>query len=390
MLEAVLASRAYHCGAQFDPLGFPRSQLIVLVVAVSLQCFVGCADSRQSGACVSNNDCRPPESECRLGICRSPTSGRDAGTRIDGGLSITCASNGSCLLGQPCDSGVCCNEQCGQGCSSCNLVGSAGTCKPSLKGTACGAYACNGSSFTCPTQCAARADCAYAYTCCAPGTPSSETDCVSKGLTSKCFQLPSCASIQDNFNQAQLDNNKWASVSTADGGGAGVLSGNLRIDLGYGPQSIDAYTAVTLKQRVSIVGSSCQIEVVNASVFDTTNEFAVSGFILTDTETKGDFELRLLRNQAALSRETAEGRPDEAEVTGPSFPDAGRRFLRLSEDAGQVFFEYSSDGKAFITLTSIVPRLRPSDLDLSIAVYESAVGRDAGGAVLFDNFNVKQ
>ncbi len=377
------------------------SGMFALPMLVSL--FAGACQQVSTGRCVQTTDCAPTEA-CRLGECRpldvlSADSGKvpiDAGR--DGGIPLTCAAGGTCLLGEKCEKsgdcksqfcadGVCCNERCGTACASCNKIASVGTCKPKEKGAACGAYVCDGTSPLCPSTCATIEDCSYAYTCCQPGRSPEDTDCVARGLTSTCFQLPACSSIRDTFEQAQLDTSKWAETITVDGGQPLVSNGGLQFALNYPSSAVDAYTAIYLKKSVSLVGSSCQVDVSNTSVFEGSSAFAVAGLVVTTNS--GDLELRVIQDSKVAAHESPLGKEVPIVFSG-ELPKQGRRIMRLSEDAGVVHFEYSTDGQTFKTLDSRRTQMRTSDVLVQLSVYENVVNRDAGGVVTMDNFNAPQ
>jgi hypothetical protein len=368
-------------------------------------CATACQQA-SSNRCIQTTDCASTE-VCRLGECRPletslpdggkpSTDGGQNGTERDGGMLALCAATGACLLGEKCDkssdcksqfcaSGVCCNEQCSGTCAACNLAGSAGTCKPAVKGTQCGAYVCDGTSLSCPSTCAKAQDCSPAYTCCQPGRSTQETDCVARGLTSSCFQLPACTAFQDNFDAPQLDTLKWGKFASRDGGTVDTSDGGIRIVLGYDQNTMSPYTGVYLKKRVSLVGNSCQIDVLDTAALEGAPAFAAAGFVLSDFGT-GDLELRIDNEGRVAAKEALIGKEIPIVYSSP-LPAQSRRILRLSEDAGFVNFDYSTDGKSFTRIDSRRTQIRTSDLFLQLSVYESTVQRDAGAFVTMDNFN---
>ena len=118
------------------------------------------------------------------------TGGGGGASGLDAGVS--CTSSTQCASGLTCVDGVCCRTACSAACDSCNQAGNLGTCLPRPGGsvsTSCGGYACNGTSTSCPTACAADAGfstCATGYTCLPPSCSAcwtSFTDNFSTGLT---------------------------------------------------------------------------------------------------------------------------------------------------------------------------------------------------------------
>ncbi len=167
-----------------------------------------------------------------------------------------------------------------------------------------------------------------------------------------------------------------------------VEAGRLRVPLDVDPiRTMNAYLGVELKKRVSLVGNSCQIEVPDVSATAGANGFTLSGLVLIAHDNSGAFELRTLFDFKVAAAESVEGQMNPT-FESPPLPAAARRFLRISEDAGVVFFGYSGDGKNFTTLKALSPRLRPSDVRVNVSVYQSIPSHDAGTAVFFDNFNV--
>jgi hypothetical protein len=397
-------------------VAFRRVAGCILIVAGFLA-LNACPSASTLPECVGKADCTDGF-ECRLGQCRPVGSEHDAGAVVDAGRRDagtpdagtpdagtpdagpkTCAATGSCLLGQTCQtgadcksqfcaSGVCCNEQCGGGCAACNVAGSAGTCKPAKKGTACGAYLCDGTSSECPTSCQSPAQCSYAYTCCTAGDDAQASNCAQRGLLNSCFQLPTCRSFQDDFEKPMLDTSVWWHSRVSGVGFSSVENGRLRVPLDVEPERLmNGYVGIELKRRVSLVGNSCQIEVTDVSQINSFRGFTLSGLVLIAHDNSGAFGVRTLFDSKVSASEDVEGQPSANAETAP-LPAAARRFLRLSEDAGVVLFEYSPDGRNFTAFKALTPRLRPSDIRVNVSVFQSLPVRDSGIAAFFDNFNV--
>jgi hypothetical protein len=413
---------------------------IVLIVAV-----VACSGERSIRDCTRNSDCASGL-ECRLDSCRPPLapadggdngmtvdSGRpsvtdagsgddsgftgDAGLAVDSGLApdagiapdaggvadagvMSCAATGSCVFGQPCNSGadcksqfcasgVCCDGPCGGGCETCKSAGAVGSCRPLPKGTACGAYACTGTSPQCPTQCAKPSDCASTSTCCLSGNDATSVECNVQNLANTCIQLPLCNSVKDDFQGPTLAPTVWSLTSSNANGTAGIVNGQLAFAWAHPAGSKNAYTAAVLRKRISLVGNSCQVEISDTSALAGSPKIALVGLVLVSPAGEGSFNLRINRDRTVVAEERY---PPSAGLTNKyieSVPlDASaRKFLRMTEDAGTVFFDYSGNGRDFTRLAASKTPIRTSDLTLNLAVYEEEVVRDAGVSIRLDNFN---
>lgn len=88
-------------------------------------------------------------------------------------LGGECCDIAPCTSGSECGSGFCvegqcCETACNSPCATCKSPGALGQCRPRARGSAgasCGAYACNGTSVSCPTSCSGDIDCANGYFC---------------------------------------------------------------------------------------------------------------------------------------------------------------------------------------------------------------------------------
>ncbi len=115
--------------------------------------------------------------------------------RLGGLTGGACGTTGECIEpGHTCVDSVCCTSACTGGCEACSVAAGAvkdGTCVPVGKGTACGAYVCTGASGTCPTSCAADADCAPGKFCSAAGA------CVDQKLQgAACVPASDCRTLR--------------------------------------------------------------------------------------------------------------------------------------------------------------------------------------------------
>ncbi len=360
--------------------------------------------------CKENADCGAGF-ECRLGACRVPPlteadagSQKDAGqARLDGGLS--CATPGSCLLGETCSTnaecksqfcadGVCCNEQCGGGCGLCNAIGSAGTCKPREKATACGAYACTGTSTVCPSTCSNVDGCEYAYACCVPNNPA-YGDCAAQNLEGKCFKQPACSSLTETFAQGALDGGKWETFSN-DQTTITVIDQRLTFELNKSGSLQSGYSLAKLRPRCSLVGSSYSVEI--GSALGIRQEGNRYSSINVDVEPEngqlGGVYVSIVDSASVpelyLEGRIGSGNPDAGTtyLTGPVYSPAQHRFFRINEDAGVVSFGVSADGRQYSTIAQGAPAIRLSDVVTYVSVYRESQIRDAGTTIAFDNFNV--
>jgi hypothetical protein len=365
----------------------------------------GTTESQQP-VCYSQQDCIAGL-ECRLGRCSKPVEnvpGADAGAVPDAGQvpdagEATCAGTGSCLLGEKCtaardcksqfcNSGVCCNERCSGDCAACNLEGTVGTCKPKPKGTACGAYVCDGVRSVCPRQCSTASECGSAYTCCTAATNEGTSDCAGRGLVNTCFQLPSCSSIQEDFEQATIDSAKWHDYTAYVNYPSWLSAGKLHVGLGLRRFGANAYSGLSLKQRVSLVGSNCQVEMAEFSAINMNSSYALAGLVIKGADGVFNETLRILNGTRLEAGEVIKGQA-LTPTRSDSLVPAEMRFLRIAEDAGVVSFAYSANGNEFTEFHSLKSEQRLSDVTLELSVFEADVQRDAGGSVIFDNVNIR-
>jgi hypothetical protein len=367
-----------------------RSLAAALLVAfVGLTC--GKNDAQQP-VCYAQNDC-VVGLECRLGRCVKPLDQEpDAGPP-------SCAATGTCLLGEKCasgrecksqfcNSGVCCNEQCGGSCAACNLKGSVGTCKVLPKGTACGAYVCDGTSPQCDAKrCTSSDECSPAYTCCTAETSAESQDCIGRGLTNTCYQLPACSTLQDDFEQPPSAPARWDDFN----GSANPLGfrdgGTLHLALGIPKAGGAAFAGVAYRQRVSLEGSSCQVEMPDLSMVASNSSISLVGLALTSPDYKNSVALRVGSGERLVATEELDG--GVRYEYSPKLPLASMRFLRISADAGVISFAHSADGNNFVETYSSQAKFRLGDVRLSLTAYEAApLKPDSGGFVTFDNLNI--
>ncbi len=372
---------------------------------------------QQQPVCYAQNDC-VAGLECRLGRCSRPTnqvpdasetindagqkpdSGApsDAGQKPDAGLPA-CALTGTCLLGEKCssaadcksqfcNSGVCCNEQCGGDCAACNLTGSLGTCKTKPKGSTCGAYFCDGTNNSCSKRCSTADDCGAAYTCCTAATNEGSGDCVGRGLANTCFQLPACSSIRDDFEQTSIDPAKWYDYTAHLEHPSWIADGKLNVAIGLKRFENSTFSGLFLRQRMSLVGSSCQVEMADFSMMNNNSSFTLAGVISHGAGNTFDEVLRIFNGERLAAEEIIPGRPFSP-TNSPALMPPEMRFLRIAEDGGVVSFSHSSNGNDFTEFHSVKSAQRLSDLTLELSVYEADVKPDAGGSVVFDNLNIR-
>lgn len=149
-----------------------------------------CASATSPGQCagVSGTDA----DSCAGGTCAAGVCTKPAGAACSG--PSECGPN-------LCTGGVCCPTSCTEPCASC----ASGTCQPAAAGTApsaCGAYACNGTSTSCSTSCTANAGCTAGLECHVPSgtcraktgsTCSADGDCASGFCTDGVCCASACA-----------------------------------------------------------------------------------------------------------------------------------------------------------------------------------------------------
>ncbi len=366
--------------------------------------FVGCTTAEPT--CVRNSDCAAGL-ECRLGVCRtpapvSPDAGKSDGGEPDAGVS-SCEVPGKCVFGEPCrvsaeclsqycSNGVCCDEKCDSPCASCRQAGFVGRCKPKTQGTPCSTgYVCDGTQLTCPSTCSNVKDCATASTCCTVELNAKYNQCVDNGMLNKCIELPACTTVTDTFSGTALNQDQWITggKDAPDGGGGyavTVANGKLGLFLGQPVGFKNAYTAIALKRHVSLVNSSCMIEVGDVSSIDEGSE---SGLLLLPSVDNGEYMYFRVTSDSKLTvSETIPGKPSISAISKAPIPLANRRFLRIRDDGGTLVFEYSGNGKTFTTHTTLQPTMRMSNLFVNIITSKDEIRSDAGYTVLYDNFNV--
>jgi len=132
--------------------------------------------------CASDADCAD-DHYCDAGGACAP----------DAAPGVACDDGAMCATGT-CSDGVCCDWPCEGACERCDLAASAGTCTLLADGVfagACGAYACDGATGACPTECASDGDCAADHFC--DGQGACRPD-LGRGVA--CGRVAQCASGQ--------------------------------------------------------------------------------------------------------------------------------------------------------------------------------------------------
>lgn len=133
-----------------------------------------CNTSTCTGCCDDNGACRNGDELAACGQNGATCSSCGAGTRCQAAVCQPLAANGStCTIGAECNSGfcaagLCCTSACTGNCESCALTGTEGSCSPLAEATApaaCGDYACDGVSGSCPTTCTTSRQCASGRFC---------------------------------------------------------------------------------------------------------------------------------------------------------------------------------------------------------------------------------
>jgi hypothetical protein len=391
-------------------MNIARTLVGILVVSA-------CSSNIPEPECSQNLQCGPGF-ECRLGACRAAVkdppnsvdsglvtdSGQPADTADGGEEPLACAGFGACQIGQRCSNntdcltrfctdGVCCNEQCAGTCGRCNAAGSVGVCKAKPKDSECGAYRCDGTSFDCPTSCMSVAQCSYASACCLP-LADGYGDCNAKGLAQKCFEQPACITLTDTFDGDILDPTRWQFSS--EPGAVSVVENQLALSPVYDQPSNTGYAIALRSPRCSLVNNAVTVEV--KDITSMRKAASLSAVQLSAFERftggRGSYQISVLdefsRPGPELEAEATFINEDAGTFFSPKIPynAVTRRFIRLSEDAGQIVYSASADGKVYTSFGAVPVSARPSDVEIAIAVYQEKPLPDAGVRVLLDNFNV--
>ncbi len=125
-------------------------------------------------SCGSDAWCAP-DHYCSAAAACTPRKANGSPCDVGAGADCLAASCRACASGS-CTDGVCCDAPCAEPCATCSIAGGAvadGTCTPVAEGSPgdpdCGAFACNGASPSCPTQCVSDADCEPTRFCASSG-----------------------------------------------------------------------------------------------------------------------------------------------------------------------------------------------------------------------------
>ncbi|MBI3184039.1 MAG: hypothetical protein HYZ28_18045 [Myxococcales bacterium] len=288
-----------------------------------------------------------------------------------------CTDGGQCALkqanGSPCSSGArecqsgncvdgyCCNSGCLWPCDACDLAGRQGICSIRDAGSdgepSCSPYLCGG-SLTCATSCSGDAGCAAGFSC------SSSSSCIDK-----------LSSLKDDFGDNLLDPALW---STFESGVGRVFERNTRLEVELGAS--DAGLAGVTSRLAGGEGSSVVVELLDAG------PQVVAGLSAA---------LRVERdalNSVAISVSGGRIRAQKqlggawSEMANLSYSLALMRYLRIREQGGTTYWEYSQDRLSFAVLhqeaNPILMREVRVVLSGRIAAPDTAVN-----TVAFDNLN---
>ncbi len=193
--------------------------------------------------------------------------------------------------------------------------------------------------------------------------------------------------VTDTFDAPQIDDAVWFEQKSHPGGSARLSNGKLALTLEQPLGAKDVNTQLSLRQNVSLTGSSCSVEVGDVSSLYVDGGVSESGFFMLSHDFKGSLVFAAQPDSTLSAYEYIDGKPEVRIVSKPVDASA-RRFLRVREEAGTVIFEYSKDGVSFTPHASLIPTLRTSDLFVSLIVTKEQIQRDGGYSVLFDNFNI--
>jgi hypothetical protein len=366
---------------------------LVLIRALSgvvLVAVLACP-SPSTTECERNNQCEPPL-ECRLGYCREPVT--DAGSTCAAGNN--CAAGEACSTGAQCASGscaggVCCAQACNGACATCAKPNALGQCLPRGEGQPCGAGLCDGKSVACDLKCASSAECAATAVCC-PTSKTGYDACNKSGLAGQCAELPPCSRIVDAFDGASIDPLKWT-VNSNGKGTARLERGQLVVSSGSvrdaGPTLSVSFLSV---EHCSMVNSSVSVELVETSALKGLGPFSIS-------------ELRVNADDRSLGQYGIAAFDSDLKARQINTPDGGKffsrdnfvyqpaeqRFLRLRATTGEMFFEYSADGRQYAVLERMPALIPLNDVRAGVGLFleKPQVRPDGGtmGEVIFDRFN---
>ncbi len=167
-----------------------------------------------------------------------------------------------------------------------------------------------------------------------------------------------------------------------------MANGKVELTLAHPVGTKDMFTAIALKKNLSLVGSSCMVEIGDVDSLNEAGSVSESGLVLFNEDETGSFGFRVLGNSRLTAFESVRGKPVVPIISANPIPSAARRFLRIRESAGSLVFEYSKDGISFTTHTTIQPTLRLSDIFLNVLTTKDEIRRAGGYTIVYDNLNI--
>lgn len=196
----------------------------------------------------------------------------------------------------------------------------------------------------------------------------------------KPVNTPLVSTLSDNFNAGTLDTTKW-NLYTANGGTAAIVSNQLQET--PAPATNASWGGVYSVNQYNLVASQASLQIVASGSANTFLDLTLStqplpsdNFISIGIDTglhtlqAGD-EINgafTIRNSVAYNPVTMQ-------------------FVRIRENGGTVFFDYSQDGNTWTNLDNRVPAVSINSLYVVLDDFEyNALGTP--GVAILDNFNI--
>jgi hypothetical protein len=298
--------------------------------------------------------------------CASPTTCASGAVCVSNQCLFPRPIGSACTVGAECANnncvdGYCCGGACAGPCDSCDRPGLLGVCSLSPSTRSCGDYTCSGTSASCPTSCSNDLGCTAPFSC---------------SWFNRC--LPRLATIKDDFNDNTLEAATWGSYG---GVRAQAFERNQRLEIVLG--ALDSGYAGIYAQSGkygSLIGSSFSLELISAGLQLPTSEvyFGVNSI----NGDKNSVWFNVYANMLYAYQTVDAG---QTLLAGTPYSPAKVRYLRLREDGGTTYWEYS-DGGAFQVLHSRPNPVLLNGVEMTIGA-GTWMAEDAGQLVIFDNVN---
>jgi hypothetical protein len=231
-------------------------------------------------------------------------------------------------------------------------------------------------------------DCATEYTCCR-STVAVYQRCENLGQGNRCIRWPSAASATEDFSAAGLDSNRW--YVGAASGQARIENGVLRLFVGDQTEPNGTrYGGLFLNDRVSLIGSSASVEVIDITGLNNSASFAQFELGLLGAGDSERYAIRVasVGGNQELTTEVLSPLVNNRKGHGPYLPGM-MRFLRIREERGNLVFEVSADGGSYnaVRREPVPDGGRMSDLQIFFGVYlQDPTG--PGPTIFVDNLNL--